>query len=386
MRRARISVVAYFGVLGVANGVWLARIPAIKQHLHLSDSLLGLALLAAPAGMVIAVPLAGRIVHKAGSRLPVVAAGSCAVLAPILMGVAASLAALMAGLLAFGFAGGILDVGMNSQAVHVERGCGRPLMSSFHACFSFGGLAGALLGGAFAWAEVGPMVNFTAVGIPLALIALLAGRWLLPDRLGADDRPQTTASGQTGQPPRRMTTLLLVLALLAICSLLGEGAAEGWSAVYLRDNLHTAAAFAALGYAGFSVAMACGRLSGDRLAAWLGPAAVLRYCGLMAAAGLAIALLSGNPVAAIAGFTLFGAGLSCTFPLMLSAAGNADPLRPAHGIARVAGFGYIGMLGGPVLIGALAGQLGLAMALAVPVLLALVVAAGAGAVRQRTSG
>jgi MFS family permease len=113
---------------------------------------------------------------------------------------------------------------------------------------------------------------------------------------------------------------------------------------------------------------------------------VLRYCGLLAAAGLAIALLSGNPVAAIAGFTLFGAGLSCTFPLMLSAAGNADPLRPAHGIAWVAGFGYVGMLGGPVLIGALAGQLGLAMALAVPVLLALVLAAGAGAVRQRTGG
>lgn len=113
---------------------------------------------------------------------------------------------------------------------------------------------------------------------------------------------------------------------------------------------------------------------------------MLRCSGLLAAAGLAIALLSGSPVGAIIGFTLFGAGLSCTFPLMLSAAGNADPLRPSHGIARVAGFGYIGMLGGPVLIGALAGHFGLAMALAVPVLLALVVAAGAGAVRERTGG
>jgi predicted MFS family arabinose efflux permease len=376
-------VVAFFAVLGVAYGVWLSRIPAIKQHLHLSDSLLGLALLAAPAGLVIAVPLAGRIVHKTGSRLPVLAAGSCVALAPILMGVAANVAALMASLFAFGFAGGILDVGMNAQAVHVERGCGRPLMSSFHACFSFGGLAGALLGGVFAWAGVGPALNFAAVGITLALTALLAGRWLLRDRPGADDRPQTAASGQ---PRPRMTMLLLVLALLAICSLLGEGAAEGWSAVYLRDNLHTAAAFAALGYAGFSVAMAFGRLSGDRLAAWLGPAAVLRCCGLLAAAGLATALLSRSPGGAIAGFTLFGAGLSCTFPLMLSAAGNADPLQPAHGIARVAGLGYIGMLGGPVLIGTLAGRLGLAMALAVPVLLALVVAAGAGAVGERTGG
>lgn len=378
-------MLAYFGVLGVANGVWLARIPAIKQHLHLSDGLLGLALLAAPAGLVVAAPLAGRILHKTGSRLPIVAAGSCVALVPVIMGIAGNLAALMGGLFVFGFVSGMLDVAMNSQAVHVERGWGRPLMSSFHACYSFGGLAGALLGGLFAWANVGPALTFGVVGIPLAVIALLAGRWLLADRPGTSDRSQAAGRGQTHQTKPRMTMLLLVLCLLAVCSLLAEGAADGWSAVYLRDNLHTAAAFAALGYAGFSVAMAFGRLSGDRLAARFGPAAVLRCGGLLAAAGLAVALLSGSPVGAIVGFTMFGGGLSCTFPLILSAAGNADPLRPSHGIARVAGAGYIGMLGGPVLIGALAGKLGLTTALAVPALLALAVAAGASAVRTRGS-
>src|SRR4029077_3425382 len=102
-----------------------------------------------------------------------------------------------------------------------------------------------------------------------------------------------------------------------------------------------------------------------------------------AAVGLALALLSGSPAGAIAGFAIFGAGLSCTFPLLLSAAGNVYPQRPAHGIARVAGSGYVGMLGGPVLIGGLAGAFGLQRALAVPVLLALVVAAGASVVSPR---
>ncbi len=91
----------------------------------------------------------------------------------------------------------------------------------------------------------------------------------------------------------------------------------------------------------------------------------------------------GRPAAAIAGFALFGARLSCMFPLLLSAAGNADPHRPARGIARVAGLGYVGMLGGPVLIGGLASLLGLTAALSVPVVLALVVAAGAGVVAPR---
>ena len=84
-----------------------------------------------------------------------------------------------------------------------------------------------------------------------------------------------------------------------------------------------------------------------------------------------------------AGFAIFGAGLSCTFPLLLSAAGRSDPARPSRGIATVAGLGYVGMLTGPVLIGGLASAFGLTAALLVPVLLALAICAGAGLARPR---
>jgi MFS family permease len=384
-------VVAYFAVLGVANGVWLARIPAVKQDLHLSDGVLGLALLAAPAGLVVVAPAASRIVHRAGSRRPTLIAGTCAALVPIALGLASGLPELMAALFAFGLAGGMLDVGMNSQAVLVERQVGRPLMTSFHSCYSFGGLAGALLGGMFAWAGVSPAVNFATVAVPLAWVAMLAGRWLLPPGAGNEGRVLTAASpaaavgadqtGDSGPHRSRLTLPLLLMAMLAVCSLLGEGAADGWSAVYLRDGLRASAALASLAYAGFCVAMALGRLAGDRLALRFGAASLMRGCGLVAAAGLALALLSGSPAGAIAGFTIFGAGLSATFPLLLSAAGNADPARPAHGIARVAGLGYVGMLCGPVLIGGLASAVGLQRALALPGLLAVLLAAGAGVVR-----
>jgi MFS family permease len=430
-------VVAYFAVLGVANGVWLARIPAVKQNLHLSDGVLGLALLAAPAGLVVVVPFTSRIIGRAGSRRPTMIAGTCAALVPIALGLSPNLAALMASLFAFGLAGGMLDVAMNSQAVIVERAVGRPLMTSFHSCYSFGGLAGALVGGAFAWAGIGPGPNFISAGIPLAIVAVLAGRWLLRDDgngagavlvaagpadvalpagrrggvggsarrgargsderggdgsaerggRGSGERGGDGAAERGGRWPRPRVGLALVfMAALAICSLLGEGAADGWSAVYLRDNLGASAGLAALAYAGFSVAMAFGRLSGDRLAIRLGPVAVMRLCGLVAAAGLSLALLSGSPAGAIAGFTVFGAGLSCTFPLLLSAAGNVNPAQPSYGISRVAGVGYVGMLGGPVLIGGLASGWGLTTALTVPVFLALGVAVGAGVVRRRPVG
>jgi MFS family permease len=380
LRHARVSVLAYFVVLGLADGVWLARIPAVKQHLGLSDGLLGVALLASPAGLVLVAAFADRVIDRFGSALPTVAGGVAISLLPVALGLAGSMAVLMAVLLAFGVAGGQLDVAMNSQAVRVEQGYGRPLITSFHACYSFGGLAGALLGGAFAWAGVGPVPTFAAAGVPLAAVALLARRGLLRGT-GAPGRPAgpgTAAARRPGAPARRRRTSarIAALGLLALCCLLSEGAVGSWSAVYLRDNLRTSAGFAALGYAAFSVTMAAGRLQGDRLAARFGAAWLVSASGLVAAAGLAGGLVSASPAAGLAGFALFGAGLSSTFPQLLSAAGNVETSRAGTGIARVAGTGYLGLLGGPVLIGGCASLAGLRLALGIPVAAMLCVAAG----------
>src|SRR6266581_563573 len=197
--RSRDLVARAGAVLGLASGDWLARIPAIKHHLGLSDGRLGLALLAASAGQVVVAMLAGRIVHRAGSRAPIVVCGFCVALVPITFGVVPNLAAFMLCLFSFGFAGGLLDVAMNAQAVYVERDFGRPLMTSFHACYSFGALAGGLMGGAFAWAQIGPAVNFAVVGAPVACLALISGRWLLPDEAGA----QATTAAEPSAPGGR---------------------------------------------------------------------------------------------------------------------------------------------------------------------------------------
>ena len=404
-----MAVVAFFAVLGLASGGWLARIPAIKHSLQLSDGMLGVALLAAPIGLVALVTLASRVIDRAGSRATAVAAGTGAALLPIAAGLAPDLPVLMAALFTFGGLSGLMDVAMNSQAVQVQQRFGRPLMSSFHACYSFGALAGSLLGGLCAWAGVSPAVNFVLAGLPLAGVVLLAGRWLIPGRPPApgepaggqragDERAGDERAADSGGPAAsagrvsrlavsrtglRWASPLLLLGLLAVCSLLGEGAADSWSAVYLHDNLGTSAAFAALGFAAFSVTMAFGRLTGDKLALRFGPAVLVRGSGLLAAAGLTGALLSHSPAVVVAGFAVFGAGLSCTFPQLLSAAGNADPARPAGGIARVAGMGYAGLLGGPVLIGGVASAVGLTAALGIPALLALGIAAGAGAAGLR---
>jgi len=408
LRRARLAVAAYFIVLGLADGVWLARIPAVKQHLGLSDGLLGVALLAGPVGLVFVAAFADRVIDRFGSAWPTMAGAVAISLLPIALGLSGSLAQLMVTLLVYGVSGGLMDVAMNSQAVRVEREYRRPLINSFHAYYSFGGLAGALLGGLFAWAGVGLALTFTSVGVPLAVVAVLVRRGLLrgpeprdaavagPDGTDPGVNQQNPESGMPGRETagrpdaarrrRSAAVRIVALALLALCSLLGEGAAGSWSAVYLHDNLGTSAAFAALGYAAFSLTMAFGRLAGDRLAARFGPGRLVSGCGVVAAVGLASALAVTSPVVGLIGFALFGAGLSSTFPQMLSAAGNIETSRSGTGIARVAGGGYLGMLSGPVLIGSCASLIGLRLALGIPVVLSVFIAIGgraAGGPRPR---
>jgi hypothetical protein len=53
--------------MGLVGGVWVTRIPAVKQQAHLTDGLLGVALFAAPVGLIIGTTFAGRLTDRFGS-------------------------------------------------------------------------------------------------------------------------------------------------------------------------------------------------------------------------------------------------------------------------------------------------------------------------------
>jgi fucose permease len=394
LRRARQGTSAYFFVMGMTAGVWLARIPAVKAQAGLSDAALGAALFAVPVGLVLGTALAERLVDRVGSALVarVAGVGNCLLAVP--PGLARNLAELMAALLVFGLAGGTLDVAQNAQGVRVEAAYGRPVMTSMHSFYSLGAMAGALAGGGFAWAGVSPALSLAAAGAVGALTDGFAGRWLLPGAL-----PRATAANVAGKaaekgalparPPRRsaearrVRRLIIALGVLGICGMVGEGAAGDWSAVYLKDDLGTSAGFAALAFAAFSVTMTAGRAVGDGLIHRFGTVPVIRCGGMLAAAGLTAALVSRNPGAAVGGFAVFGAGLSVVVPQVFAAGGRADPARPGSGLAKVVGLGYAGLAAGPAVIGAVASRVGLHRALGIPVLLALWIAVGAAVLVPR---
>ena len=60
-------MLAYFFVLGMGGATWAARLPAIKESLHLTDGRLGLALFAVPAGAVLTLTVSGRLTDAFGA-------------------------------------------------------------------------------------------------------------------------------------------------------------------------------------------------------------------------------------------------------------------------------------------------------------------------------
>jgi MFS family permease len=373
-RASRVAVVAIFFLNGVALASWFVRIPAIQEKLGLGEGLLGVALLGAAVGALVSMPLAGALASRFGSRRVV---GTTALVLPlsiVLPALAPNLLSLVLAVAVLGAANGALDVSMNSQAVAVEKGYARPIMSSFHAAFSFGGLAGALIGGLVASAGIAPFPHLAVVAALCATAAAVAYRALLPASADAADE---------GAPAfARPTRALLGLGVISFCVLLGEGAMSDWSAVYLDGTLGTGPGFAAAGYAAFSLTMAFGRLFGDGLAETFGHVRLVRACGALAAVGLGVALFVGQPIVALVGFACAGAGFSVVFPAALSAAGRTEGMAAGPALAAVSTAGYTGFLVGPPTIGFVAELVGLGGALFIVVGLSAAVVLFANAVRN----
>ena len=388
LRRARVAVAAAFLVNGAVIADWVPRVPAVKHALGLRDGELGLALLGFGVGAALALlGVAGRLVARFGSRPVVRAAGAayCAALAgPAL---ARDLPSLAAALFLFGAAAGLYDVAMNAHASLLQRTAGRPMMTGFHSLFSLGGLAGAVAGGLAAAAGWSPLRHFLVAAACLGALALLSSAWLLPATADAPttepDVPNSFSGGTDPSPrtPRSTRPIrapwsraVLLLGLVGFSSVVGEGAAHDWSAVYLRDSLGTSPGMAAAAFVAFSLTMTAVRVVGDWLQTWLGPVRLVRLSGTVAAAGLGLGLLGDRPATGVAGFALLGGGLACVVPIAFSAAGNLG--GPAGvGISRVAGISYLPIFVAPPVIGLVADQVGLPLALGLPVAFAALVAA-----------
>jgi predicted MFS family arabinose efflux permease len=332
-------------------GTLFAHLPYLRAELGISKGVLGTCLLAMTLGAVIAMPLIGHVLDRRPSRSVVRAAALTFPVALAFPLLARSPVVFAALLFVFGLCNGTFDVAQNAHGSAIERAAGRPIMSSLHAGWSLGGVAGSGGAALAAAAGVDPRVYVAGAAVVLLVLGLAFAQ-----RSG--DARVVTEGGGFARPSRGVV-LLGVLCILVMAT---EGAMNDWGPLYLRENLGTGADVAAAGYAVFSAGMAIGRIFGDRVVHRLGLERVLR--GGMALAGIALGglLLAASTPVALAGLALVGLGVSNGVPLLFSAAGRTA--NPGPAIAAVSTMGYVAFLGAPPTLGFLADAIGLPGALA----------------------
>jgi MFS family permease len=362
----RSAITAVFFVDGALFATWASRIPALSDHVHADPGVLGLCLLAPAAAAVVSMPQVGRLLPGRSSSLFCRVAMVGLMVAVMLPALAQTVPELAGALLVVGLTNSTLDLVMNAQGVSIERGMNKPILSSLHAAFSFGGFAGAGLGALAAGLGISPLIHF---GFAVALFGVLG--LVATARLPRDDHDVDAEA-----PKLRWTRLPVRLVLIGVAcffSLLAEGGASDWSAKLVRDDLAGTAALGAIAYAVFSIGMGTGRLLTDRLWARWGTGGLLRRSGALAALGFAVGLGVGTVPSAIAGFAALGLGLAGVIPTLFRAGADHPGVSTGPALAAVSSLGYLGFLAGPPIIGAIAQLTSLRLASGVLVLAGVVV-------------
>lgn len=368
LRRARWATRVQFAALGVLAGTWGAHIPSVKLQHGLDEVGLSMVLLTAALGAVTSLFFAGRAVAQLGARHAATAAGVVMSAMLALMLVLPGLWALLPAALLFGAGMSLFDVSINTEGSELESLSGRAIMSNLHGMFSVGGMAGAALASALLGAGVAPAVQLAAVAAGLVAVIGGAALGMLDTHSGADEERAHFAWPKG---------LLLVIGLLIFAGMTAEGVMYDWCVLYLKQDVGMPQAQAALGYAGFSAAMALSRFGGDALRARFSETVLLLSGALLAAVAMAVVLLLGTPWVALVGFALVGAGLAPVAPILFNAATRVPGVSRAAAIASVTSIGYSGFMIGPPLIGGIAKATSLSVALAVVVAAASCLALGA---------
>jgi len=389
-------ITVFFALDGFVFAGWVVRIPAVKADVHASAGVLGLTLLCVSAGAIITMGPVGRLCLRFGTHKVTLAAATLLCVGVALPAQVHSAAGLGAVLLLFGTGFGAMNVALNSAAVDLIAVIRRPVMATFHAAYSLGGLLGAALGGLLATRLSAAAHLGLMAALGLAVTAALAAPLLrhhvppAPRTTGTPSADPGTSTADTvtagtasaANAARGPLLLVLLFGLVALCDAYGEGALADWGTLHLTADVHASASVAAAGFGVYSLAMTAGRLSGTRLIERFGPTRIMVGGSAVATVGMLVAALSPWLPAVLAGFLLVGIGLANIFPLAINGAGT---LNGPKGVATASTLGYGGMVLGPPVIGFLAQLMGLPRALLSVALLAALSGVAALAVRRAHS-
>lgn len=359
---ARNGDLVVFGVNGMVIASWLSRLPDIKQHMQLSTSALSVLLLAIAVGSILGLPSAGKIADKLGAKNTVRIGGLVALVGifAAAWGVELNQGVVIPaiGLWFFGFAVGVWDVAQNLEGSVIEQKLDRAIMPWFHAAFSGGTVAGALVGALATEIQLPVLLHIGAI----TLISSVLLGWGTK-RFLAHETP--VSSDASEKAPKQKSAWLeprtLLVGLMVLAAAFTEGTANDWMALGFVEGHGTSSTLGVIGLATFLTFMAAGRIFGTKALDKYGRVPVLRILFGAAVVGCLLVVFGGT-VGAFIGAAIWGLGASLGFPVGMSAASD-EPQRAAARISVVATLGYVAFLAGPPVLGFLGDSIGILRAL-----------------------
>lgn len=358
----RFAVLSFFLAQGLCFSSWASRIPDIKELFTVNDALYwGMVLFMIPVGKFIAIPLAGYLVSKLGSRIMVQVSVMGYALSLFAIGAALNIYVLGVCLFAFGVFWNLCDISLNTQGIGIERLYGRTIMASFHGGWSLAACLGALIGFIMIVSDIAPFWHFTMIAVIILILTMVSRRYLQEDTASA--RVEETAEEdktKKWQYIKKPEMLLIKLGLAGLFALVVESAMFDWSGVYFESVLKVPKSLQ-IGFLVFMVMMTVGRFLANRAYRICGKQRVLQLSGAFIFVGFFVSALLGNSFESITmkvvvnsfGFMLVGLGISSMVPTIYSLVGAKSTTPVSIALTILSSISFIGSLIAPLLIGAI---------------------------------
>lgn len=358
----RFAVLSFFLAQGLCFSSWASRIPDIKEIFTVNDALYwGIVLFMIPVGKFVAIPLAGYLVSKLGSRIMVQISIMGYALSLFAIGTALNIYMLGVFLFSFGVFWNLCDISLNTQGIGIERLYGRTIMASFHGGWSLAACLGALIGFIMIVSDVTPFWHFTLIAALILLLTMVSRRYLQDDVFTAEVKEEAVEDkSEKWQYVKRPEMLLIKLGLVGLFALVVESAMFDWSGVYFESVLQVPKSLQ-IGFLVFMVMMTVGRFLANYAYRIWGKQRVLQLSGAFIFIGFFTSALLGSTVDSMAlkvivnsfGFMLVGLGISSMVPTIYSLVGAKSKTPVGIALTILSSISFIGSLVAPLLIGAI---------------------------------
>ena len=358
----RFAVLSFFLAQGLCFSSWASRIPDIKEIFTVNDALYwGIVLFMIPVGKFVAIPLAGYLVSKLGSRIMVQISIMGYALSLFAIGTALNIYMLGVFLFCFGVFWNLCDISLNTQGIGIERLYGRTIMASFHGGWSLAACLGALIGFIMIVSDITPFWHFTLIAALILLLTMVSRRYLQDDVFTAEVKEEAVEDkSEKWQYIKRPEMLLIKLGLVGLFALVVESAMFDWSGVYFESVLQVPKSLQ-IGFLVFIVMMTVGRFLANYAYRIWGKQRVLQLSGAFIFIGFFTSALLGSTVDSMAlkvivnsfGFMLVGLGISSMVPTIYSLVGAKSKTPVGIALTILSSISFIGSLVAPLLIGAI---------------------------------